>query len=41
MANVDPAVEEYVCGKLGLQPAPVSTQIIQRDLTPSSVTTWR
>ncbi len=30
-ANVDPAVEEYVCEKLGLQPAPVSTQVIQRD----------
>ncbi len=30
-ANVDPAVEEYVCGKLGLRPAPVSTQILQRD----------
>ncbi len=30
-ANIDPGVEEYVCNKLGLQPAPVSTQIIQRD----------
>ncbi|MDH7600578.1 MAG: adenylosuccinate lyase [Armatimonadota bacterium] len=29
--NIDPSVEEYVCSKLGLQPAPVSTQIIQRD----------
>jgi adenylosuccinate lyase len=28
---VDPFVEEYVCGKLGLKPAPVSTQIVQRD----------
>jgi adenylosuccinate lyase len=28
---VDPAVEEYVCRKLGLQPAPVSSQIVQRD----------
>lgn len=28
---VDPSVEEYVCRKLGLKPAPVSTQIIQRD----------
>jgi adenylosuccinate lyase len=28
---VDPAVEEYVCHKLGLQPAPVSSQIVQRD----------
>jgi adenylosuccinate lyase len=30
-AHLDPAVEEAVCTKLGLQPAPVSTQIIQRD----------
>ncbi len=30
-ANVPPAVEEYVCKKLGLKPAPVSSQIIQRD----------
>ncbi|HEY5997112.1 MAG TPA: adenylosuccinate lyase, partial [Candidatus Deferrimicrobiaceae bacterium] len=30
-ANIDPFVEEYVCRKLGLKPAPVSTQIVQRD----------
>ncbi|MGB2601468.1 MAG: adenylosuccinate lyase [Candidatus Omnitrophota bacterium] len=30
-ANVDPYVEEYVCKKLGLKPAGVSSQIIQRD----------
>jgi adenylosuccinate lyase len=30
-ANAPPAVEEYVCKKLGLRPAPVSSQIIQRD----------
>jgi len=30
-ACIHPAVEEYVCSKLGLKPAPVSTQIIQRD----------
>ncbi|HEY7687600.1 MAG TPA: adenylosuccinate lyase [Dongiaceae bacterium] len=30
-ANVDPRVEEYVAGKLGLKPEPVSTQIIPRD----------
>jgi len=30
-ANIDPRVEEYVCKSLGLKPAPVSTQIIQRD----------
>src|SRR5690606_20775958 len=30
-ANVDPFVEEYVCRKLGLEPAPISTQTLQRD----------
>lgn len=30
-ANIDPFVEEYVCQKLGLTPAPVSTQTLQRD----------
>lgn len=30
-ANIDPFVEQYVCGKLGLKPAPVSTQTLQRD----------
>ncbi len=30
-AFVEPFVEEYVCNKLGLQPAPVSSQIVQRD----------
>lgn len=30
-ANVDPRVEEWVCESMGLKPAPVSTQIIQRD----------
>lgn len=30
-AHIDPFVEEYVCSKLGLKPAPVSNQIIQRD----------
>ncbi len=30
-ANCPPQVEEYVCAKLGLRPAEVSTQIIQRD----------
>jgi adenylosuccinate lyase len=29
--NIDPRVEEYVCRKLGLNPAPISTQILQRD----------
>jgi len=30
-ANLPPFVEEYVCQKLGLKPAPVSTQVVQRD----------
>ena len=30
-ANIDPAVEEHVCEKLGLVPEPISTQIIPRD----------
>ncbi|MDD3088357.1 MAG: adenylosuccinate lyase [Candidatus Omnitrophica bacterium] len=30
-ANVDPFVEEYVCEKMGLEPARVSSQVIQRD----------
>ena len=30
-ANIDPYVEEYVAGKLGLVPEPVSTQVIPRD----------
>ena len=30
-ANIDPRVEEYVCEKAGLKPAPCSTQVIQRD----------
>lgn len=30
-AHISPKIEELVCHKLGLQPAPVSTQILQRD----------
>ncbi len=30
-ANIDPAVEEHVCEKLGLIPEPISTQVIPRD----------
>ncbi|MBS4035755.1 MAG: adenylosuccinate lyase [Ignavibacterium sp.] len=29
--HLSPKVEEYVCQKMGLSPAPVSTQVIQRD----------
>ncbi|RJX25803.1 MAG: adenylosuccinate lyase [Dethiobacter sp.] len=31
-AHLDPWVEEAVCQRLGLKPAPISTQILQRDL---------
>ena len=31
-AHLDPQVEEQVCARLGLKAAPVSTQIIQRDV---------
>jgi len=30
-AHVDPYIEKYVCEKLGLRPAPISNQIVQRD----------
>jgi adenylosuccinate lyase len=30
-AHLDPEVEERVCARLGLRPAPISNQIIQRD----------
>ena len=30
-ANIDPRVEDHVCKLLGLKPAPVSTQTLQRD----------
>jgi len=30
-ANISPRIEAYVCEKLGLKPAEISTQIIQRD----------
>ena len=30
-ANIDPYVEEYVCKQLGLEPEPISTQVIPRD----------
>jgi adenylosuccinate lyase len=30
-SNIEPYVENYVCAKLGLRPANISTQILQRD----------
>jgi adenylosuccinate lyase len=37
--HLDPAVERYVCQKLGLEPAPVSTQVLQRDRHAEYMTT--
>ena len=37
-ANVDPSVEASVCRRLDLTPAPISTQVVQRDLHASYVT---
>ena len=31
-AHLSPQVEEFVCEKLGLRPAPIATQVVQRDL---------
>jgi adenylosuccinate lyase len=31
-ANIEPQVEAYVCDKIGLKPAKISTQVIQRDV---------
>lgn len=38
-ANVDPWVEEYVCKRLKLDPAPISTQVLQRDRHAQFLTT--
>ena len=38
-ANIDPRIESYVCEKLGLKAAPVSTQIVQRDRHAQFLTT--
>ncbi len=37
--HISPKVEEYVCEKLGLKPAPVSTQVLQRDRHAEYMTT--
>ena len=31
-AHLSPKIEAYVCKKLGLRPAPIATQVIQRDI---------
>ncbi len=38
-ANIDPYVEQYVCKKMGLKPAPLSTQVVQRDRHAEFLTT--
>jgi adenylosuccinate lyase len=38
-ANIEPEVEVYVCKKLGLKAAKISTQIIQRDIYAQYLTT--
>jgi adenylosuccinate lyase len=38
-AHLDPAIEGSVCARLGLQPAPVSSQVIQRDRHAELMTT--
>ncbi|MCB9513205.1 MAG: adenylosuccinate lyase [Candidatus Latescibacteria bacterium] len=38
-AHLDPVVEEKVCARLGLRPAPVSTQVLQRDRHAEYMTT--
>lgn len=31
-AHLGPEIEAFVCGKLGLRPAPLATQVVQRDI---------
>lgn len=38
-ASIDPRVEEYVCSRLGLEPAKASTQVLSRDRHAEYVTT--
>lgn len=38
-ANIDPQVEAHVCSRLGLSPAKVSTQVLQRDRHAEYLTT--
>lgn len=38
-SHLPPSIEEYVCKKLGLKPAPISTQILQRDRHAQYLTT--
>ena len=38
-ANISPEVEAYVCGKLGIRPQEISTQILARDLHADYIST--
>src|SRR5262245_48444197 len=38
-AHLSPKIEAYVCRKLGLRPAPIATQVIQRDLHAEFIST--
>jgi adenylosuccinate lyase len=38
-AHLPPSVEAFVCHKLGLRPAPIATQVIQRDLHAEFIST--
>src|SRR5882757_1863075 len=38
-AHLSPKVEAFVCHKLGLRPAPIATQVIQRDLHAEFIST--
>ncbi len=38
-ANIEPEIEEFVCEKLGLKAAPISTQTLQRDRHAHFITT--
>ncbi|MDD2497741.1 MAG: adenylosuccinate lyase [Desulfitobacteriaceae bacterium] len=38
-ANIDPRIEEHVCRRMGLKPALISTQIVQRDRHAEFLTT--
>ena len=37
--HIDPRVEEYVCEKLGIAPAAIGTQVVQRDIHAQFLTT--
>ena len=38
-AHLSPEIEAYVCKKLGLRPAPIATQVVQRDIHAEFIST--